>query len=835
MHKKSYFFVKSIKLKNVFKENCVDKMDDEKRQVVWEGEVFSDYTIDKAGQVYSTKNGKETKMMRIARTKFANNKKYVTIPIAQLMSNLFLDGKKVSHKDGDKNNNSLENLISLEKFPPIKKPRVIKEPKSRKLYHQKFDGSDPDEYLNIHEAALAIGKSERTVNDYANKGIDGWYFDGMIPPKSMSSLSKEKSIAVVLKSVNPSDNINWKFSSIRQAADDERVTISRKMLTRVINDGHPFLMNNIKCVFERDNGIPVVYKDTRTITVNSKGVIKIDKDGNRTEYKSQTDVVKDLDISNSVLNEIIIKGEQYKGCTYLSTGEQKIQKEIPLKIKILDTIIPQIDICDDEMTSCEDMKQTFKTMDEWKVIEGFDNYRISRQGTIMNKRGQEVAFNDTSEYLRVSLIKNDGTRPNKRVHCLVAETFIENPWPASFKLVNHINGNKRDNRADNLEWIDNRGNTIHAIHCLGCKRRGRAVVKTNEDDEVRIFDSLIEAARDAGVDTPHYFKKYIGTGKIYKFATWTYRDEYDMDDSGNWKVLPEFPMYRIYDTGKIWSTYFGRFLTPKINDEGYMSIDLVNKKGLSITNKVHHLVGKAFLDGQSDKRYQVNHIDNNPSNNNVENLEWCTPSENIQHAVEHGAKNLEQIAVYQRNKTTGEIIAKFDSMTKAATATGNTKSKISLACKTRGDSGGFKWDIEENKDKPIDVKVKTFTSNSVQVIQTFPNGETKIFCSQAEAAKEIGCSFASIHNACKDGTKFNNCLWAFGEKKAIQVVRKTTPGSHVSIVKIDNNGTETVFKTIADGARSIDPENVKNISANISATIKKGTNGKMYGFRWKKS
>ena len=56
------------------------------------------------------------------------------------------------------------------------------------------------------------------------------------------------------------------------------------------------------------------------------------------------------------------------------------------------------------------------------------------------------------------------------LHRLVAEAFISNP---SGKLeVNHINGNKLDNRAENLEWATRSDNMRHATHVLG-KRSGQ--------------------------------------------------------------------------------------------------------------------------------------------------------------------------------------------------------------------------------------------------------------------------------------------------------------------------------------------------------------------------
>ena len=66
---------------------------------------------------------------------------------------------------------------------------------------------------------------------------------------------------------------------------------------------------------------------------------------------------------------------------------------------------------------------------------------------------------DHKGYLRTALII-DGKAKTIKVHRIIAETFVPNPL--NKPQVNHINGVKEDNRAENLEWVTNRENVVHA-------------------------------------------------------------------------------------------------------------------------------------------------------------------------------------------------------------------------------------------------------------------------------------------------------------------------------------------------------------------------------------
>lgn len=101
-------------------------------------------------------------------------------------------------------------------------------------------------------------------------------------------------------------------------------------------------------------------------------------------------------------------------------------------------------------------------VEQWKNIKEFDNYLVSNQGRVMNAKTGRIlkAWDNTKGYDYVT-IRNDEGISKRRVSRLVGEAFIENP--NNLETINHIDQDKHNNNADNLEWLSRGDNVRYSL------------------------------------------------------------------------------------------------------------------------------------------------------------------------------------------------------------------------------------------------------------------------------------------------------------------------------------------------------------------------------------
>jgi len=187
-----------------------------------------------------------------------------------------------------------------------------------------------------------------------------------------------------------------------------------------------------------------------------------------------------------------------------------------------------------------------------------------------------------------------------------------------------------------------------------------------------------------------YMTKYNMQKEIWKDIK-GYEGIYQISNKGNVKALPK----QMWNGTGFFITK-EKLLKPNPQKGGYLNVQLY-KLGKKKPFGIHRLVAKHFICNE-EKKEQVNHIDGITSNNDVSNLEWATPKENIKHAMENNlfdpkgnrgkfGRPVEQYSL------DGEYIQSYSSSAIAgAKFSLHASSSIARACKSeRLTAYGYKW------------------------------------------------------------------------------------------------------------------------------------------------
>jgi len=201
-----------------------------------------------------------------------------------------------------------------------------------------------------------------------------------------------------------------------------------------------------------------------------------------------------------------------------------------------------------------------------------------------------------------------------------------------------------------------------------------------------------------------------------------------------WKSTYIFPNhYQISNDGRVKSVRSGKILKPKISGAGYHRVNLsVNGKVRSVF--VHRLVAMAFIENPSNKP-TVNHINENKTDNRVENLEWATNAEQNSHGTRterarkhtnYSKREIDYSVVAQKHDYSrgdmcnrkrvlvykdGNLIGNFGSQREASDFTGVSKGKVSLCISGKKDScKGFVFK-EGGEDEEINTNITSSSSD----------------------------------------------------------------------------------------------------------------------------
>ncbi len=205
-------------------------------------------------------------------------------------------------------------------------------------------------------------------------------------------------------------------------------------------------------------------------------------------------------------------------------------------------------------------------------------------------------------------------------------------------------------------------------------------------------------------DKKEYLLFYHGEKDIIKMNQMTEKIRDNVTKLKNVKIVEGYPNYSIDTKGIVINVNTSNEIKSYLN-QGRWMVELW-KDNTKKHYHIHRLLAENFIPNPEDKP-QVNHIDGNPQNNNLDNLEWVTDRENKLHAYRTGLKVAIGKTVIQSTKS-GKLIGEYKSISDASKATGIDRKGIGMNIKgLRNYGGGYIWDLkEDSKNKIMTKKLK---------------------------------------------------------------------------------------------------------------------------------
>lgn len=161
----------------------------------------------------------------------------------------------------------------------------------------------------------------------------------------------------------------------------------------------------------------------------------------------------------------------------------------------------------------KELKYQDLDFNEFKEIPGYTEYLIDKEGRVFSKKYHKLMETTVNRdgYVTLSLVGDNGKRKTKKMHHLLLAVFKPEEYAKVTKhsdinefhgvryVVNHIDGNKRNNDLSNLEVITNSENVYHAVKNNLITTTKKVMIKFhNENGLIRNFDSMIEASKYMG-------------------------------------------------------------------------------------------------------------------------------------------------------------------------------------------------------------------------------------------------------------------------------------------------------------------------------------------------
>lgn len=246
-----------------------------------------------------------------------------------------------------------------------------------------------------------------------------------------------------------------------------------------------------------------------------------------------------------------------------------------------------------------------------------------------------------------------------------------------------------------------------------------------------------------------------------------------------WKDIPNYEgIYQISNYGNVrrlnkWDLNRREFyenihnIKLQSDTKGYLHVDLSKNQNVK-RRDVHRLVAEAFIPNPENKP-EINHIDGNKKNNRVDNLEWCTRSENLLHLAYKLKCRIKPVLQYDLN---GNFIREWDGARMAAEECGFSRKQITAVCGNkvgRKSANNFLWKYktDENYPKKIKPYIRQFKKKSVYQYD-LNKKLIKEWSSITDASKILKIEIGDISACCKHKPQHKTAggyIWEYKNKE----------------------------------------------------------------------